>query len=66
MNDSRPLGHCGPCPPDRQGVHHYHFRLLALPRADLPFRTHPSYEEVEQEVRKFALQEATLVGIYRR
>jgi phosphatidylethanolamine-binding protein (PEBP) family uncharacterized protein len=60
------LDMAGHVPPYRHGTHQYHFRLLALSRADLPIQTHPSYEEVEREARKYALQEATLVGIYRR
>ena len=49
------LDMAGHIPRYRRGTHHYHFRLLTFSRADLPFRTHPSYEEVGREVRKFAL-----------
>src|SRR5262249_53596599 len=30
INDFQRPGYVGPCPPRGHGVHHYHFRLLAL------------------------------------
>jgi hypothetical protein len=66
-NDFDRLGYGGPCPPHRHGVHHYHFRLLALSQARLPVRLNdPSCEEVEREARKHAIAEAILVGVYQR
>jgi Raf kinase inhibitor-like YbhB/YbcL family protein len=66
MNDFRHFGYGGPCPPHHHGVHHYKFHLLALNRADLPIRTHPTCEEVEREAQKYMLAEAMLVGVYQR
>jgi len=66
-NDFDLQGYGGPCPPHRHGVHHYHFRLLALSQAKLPTRRKdPSCEEVEREAREYALAEAVLVGVYGR
>lgn len=66
INDFDELGYGGPCPPHGHGVHHYHFRLLALSCAELPIRTHPSCEEVEIEARRHLLAEAKLTGLYHR
>ena len=66
-NDFDRMGYGGPCPPHRHGVHHYHFRLLALSQARLPMpRKDASCEEVEREARKYAIAEALLVGVYER
>jgi len=66
INDFRKPGYGGPCPPQRHGVHHYHFRLLALSVDRLPLRSNPSGRDVEREARKHMIAEATLVGLYRR
>ena len=66
INDFRRSGYGGPCPPHRHGIHHYHFRLLAVSCADLALHKEPSCEEIERAARKYALAEATLVGIYQR
>ncbi len=67
INDFRRPGYGGPCPPHRHGIHHYHFRLLALSVDRLPLRNDkPSCHEVEREARKHAIAEATLVGLYQR
>ncbi len=66
INDFGDFGYGGPCPPHGHGVHRYHFRLLALDRAELSIRTHPSCEEVEKAARESVLAEATLVGLYGR
>lgn len=66
INDFEELGYNGPCPPHGHGVHHYHFRLLALDCAELPIRTHPTCKEVEVEARKHLLAETELVGIFHR
>ncbi|WP_316164954.1 MULTISPECIES: YbhB/YbcL family Raf kinase inhibitor-like protein [unclassified Bradyrhizobium] len=65
-NDFRKIGYGGPCPPPGHGVHHYHFRLLALSTDHLNVRTNASCRDVEREARKFTLAEATLVGLYHR
>lgn len=67
VNDFHKSGYGGPCPPHRHGVHHYHFRLLALASGALPApRIEPTYEEVEHEARKLLLAEAVLIGTYQR
>lgn len=66
INDFRRAGYGGPCPPRGHGIHHYHFRLLALLCAQLPIGGAPSCKEVEQEARRHALAEATLIGVYQR
>ena len=66
VNDFERPGYGGPCPPRRHGLHHYHFRLLALSIDHLAVRKDPSCRDVEREARKHALAEATLVGVYQR
>ena len=66
VNDFQKLGYGGPCPPRGHGIHHYQFRLLALSVERLTVRDRPSCGEVEQEARKHAVAEATLVGVYQR
>ena len=66
INDVHRPGYGGPCPPRRHGVHHYHFRLLALSCAELGLPETPTCKEVELAARKHACAEATLVGLYER
>ena len=66
INDFRKAGYGGPCPPHRHGIHHYHFRLLALSVDRLPLGAKPSCRDVEREARKHAIAEATLIGLYQR
>ncbi len=66
VNDFREPGYGGPCPPPGHGIHHYHFRLLALSTDQLHVRTNASCKEVEREARKQLIAEATLVGVYQR
>ncbi|WP_333931941.1 YbhB/YbcL family Raf kinase inhibitor-like protein [Bradyrhizobium sp. CCBAU 51745] len=65
-NDFRKVDYCGPCPPPGHGVHHYHFRLLALSTDHVRVQANPSCREVEREARKSTLGEAVLVGWYQR
>ena len=66
INDFQKPGYGGPCPPRGHGLHHYHFRLLALSVAQLPLGNKPSCSEVEREARKHSIAEATLIGLYQR
>ena len=67
INDFHRPGYGGPCPPRHHGVHHYHFRLLALSVDKLPLRTsRPTCSEVEREARKHLIAEAILIGLYQR
>jgi len=66
INDFRRPGYGGPCPPPGHGIHHYHFRLLALSTDHLSVRANASCRDVEREARKVTLAEADLVGLYQR
>jgi hypothetical protein len=66
INDFHRAGYGGPCPPHQHGIHHYHFRLLALSVERLPLAGKPSCKEVEREARKHVIAEATLIGLYQR
>jgi phosphatidylethanolamine-binding protein (PEBP) family uncharacterized protein len=65
-NDFQRPGYGGPCPPRGYGLHHYHFRLLALSVDHLPIGGTPSCREVEREARSYTIAEVTLVGVYQR
>lgn len=64
-NDFGKSSYGGPCPPPGS-PHHYQFRLLALSVGKLPVPDGASCRGVEREARKHSLDEATLVGLYRR
>ncbi len=66
INDFQNPGYGGPCPPRRHGLHHYHFRLLALSIDRLPVHDKSSCSEVEREARKHTIAEAIMVGLYQR
>jgi Raf kinase inhibitor-like YbhB/YbcL family protein len=66
INDFRRPDYGGPCPPRGHGLHHYHFRLLALSVDSLPVPSEASCQDVEREARKHLLTEAVLIGIYER
>ncbi|MGO9674392.1 MAG: YbhB/YbcL family Raf kinase inhibitor-like protein [Methylocella sp.] len=66
LNDFGRPDYGGPCPPRGHGLHHYHFRLLALSIDRLPVRGNPSCRDVEREARKHLVAEAGLVGSYQR
>jgi Raf kinase inhibitor-like YbhB/YbcL family protein len=66
VNDFKKIGYGGPCPPHRHGLHHYHFRLLALSVEQLPLRKNPTGRDVEREARKHILDQANLVAVYER
>jgi Raf kinase inhibitor-like YbhB/YbcL family protein len=65
-NDFGNLGYGGPCPPSGQGVHHYHFRLLALDIAELNLPEHVPVESVEKAVQPHILSTAEIVALYGR
>ena len=66
INDFRRADYGGPCPPRRHGLHHYHFRLLALSVDRLATGTNPSCRDVAREANKHVLAEANLIGVYER
>ena len=66
INDFQRAGYGGPCPPHLHGLHHYHFRLLALSVDHLKTGKDPSCREIEREARRHVIAEATLIGVYER
>jgi len=66
LTDFGRTGYGGPCPPRGHGVHHYHFRILALDveRLDLPARA--TFEDVAEAAEPHMLEQATLTGTYSR
>jgi hypothetical protein len=65
-NDFGRPGYGGPCPPNGHGVHHYHFRLLALDADRLELDDSHSVAELEARLREHLLMERELVGTYER
>jgi Raf kinase inhibitor-like YbhB/YbcL family protein len=66
VNDFGRFGYGGPCPPRGHGVHHYHFRLLALDVPSLGLAGRVRCREVERAARAHVLATAELVGTFRR
>ena len=66
VNDFGRTGYGGPCPPPRHGVHHYHFKLLALDVEDLKLSERVRCAEVERAAKAHVLASAELVGLYSR
>jgi Raf kinase inhibitor-like YbhB/YbcL family protein len=66
MNDSGRAGYSGPCPPPRNGAHHYHFKLFALDTPALGVPAGAKVLAVEQAVEPHVMARAELVGIYER
>jgi Raf kinase inhibitor-like YbhB/YbcL family protein len=63
LNDWKRTGYGGPCPP--VGRHRYFFKLYALD-VDLPDLGRPTKAQLEQAMRGHVLEEAQLVGTYKR
>ena len=66
INDFDRPGYSGPCPPEGDGAHRYHFRLMALSEPSLPLGPHASCEEVEAAAARHVCAETELVGLYER
>lgn len=66
INDFQKKGYGGPCPPHEHGLHHYHFRLLALSVEQLPVHKKTDCDDVEREARKHIITEANLIAVYER
>ncbi|MFQ5775713.1 MAG: YbhB/YbcL family Raf kinase inhibitor-like protein [Kiloniellaceae bacterium] len=66
VTDFRRTGYGGPCPPPGHGVHHYHFRVLALAVERLEVAPNPRCPDVAAAARPHVLAEARLVGTYSR
>jgi Raf kinase inhibitor-like YbhB/YbcL family protein len=66
VNDFKRPGYGGPCPPPGHGVHHYHFRLLAVSVETLAVGASPTCMDVQAAARAHVLAEAVLTGTYSR
>jgi Raf kinase inhibitor-like YbhB/YbcL family protein len=65
-NDFGARGYGGPCPPNGQGIHHYHFRLFAISRPTLDLARSATAFEVLQAAEPYAIQQTELIGAYQR
>ncbi len=66
VNDFGAVGYDGPQPPKGHGVHHYHFRLLALDADHLSLANDASVADVLEAARPHVIGEAELVGTFER
>lgn len=66
INDFRKPGYGGPCPPHSHGVHHYHFRLLALATPELSLPAQARCRDAIEAARPYTIAFAELVGLYER
>lgn len=66
VNDFGKTGYGGPCPPKGHGVHHYHFKLLALSVDRLGLDADAKVADVENAARRHAIGEGELIGTYER
>ena len=66
INDFGARGYRGPAPPRGHGVHHYHFRLLALDVERLAVPSHAKAADLRKAAKDHILGEAELIGIYSR
>ena len=65
-NDFDKTGYSGPCPPRGGGIHHYHFRLLAISRPTLDLKTPAAALDVLRAAQPYVIQQTELVGTYHR
>ena len=65
-NDFGKTGYGGPCPPPGHGIHHYHFRLLAISRPTLDLRAQAAALDVLKAAQPYVMQQTELVGTYPR
>ena len=65
-NDFGKPGYGGPCPPRGGGVHHYHFRLMAIGRPRLDLGPAATALDVENAATSYTIARTELVGTYRR
>jgi hypothetical protein len=66
VNDFGNPGYGGPCPPKGHGIHHYHFRLVALDVASLGLPASASCREVAAAAGRHMLAIAELVALFER
>lgn len=65
-NDFGNARYDGPQPPQGHGLHHYHFRLVALDTDELDVSPNEGVDEFWQAVEPHVLAEAETVGTYQR
>ncbi len=65
-NDFGREDYAGLCPPKGHGVHHYHFRLMALDVERLDLGKGASCAEVVQAAEQHALAATEFVGLFQR
>jgi Raf kinase inhibitor-like YbhB/YbcL family protein len=66
VNDFGEPGYGGPCPPKGHGVHHYHFRLVALDVASLDLPAGADCPAVAAALGPHILAIAELTGLFER
>ncbi|WP_352617756.1 MULTISPECIES: YbhB/YbcL family Raf kinase inhibitor-like protein [unclassified Mesorhizobium] len=66
VNDFGNPHYDGPQPPPGHGLHHYHFRLLALDVETLGLGEKAAVDDVLKEAAPHVLEEAELVGTFER
>ena len=66
LNDFGRFGYGGPCPPRSHGLHHYHFRLLALDVDTLGVGRRVRCRELERAARTHVTATAEIVGTFSR
>lgn len=59
-------GYGGPCPPPGHGVHHYHFRVLALDVERLELPDGATFDDIVEAAKDHVLDRAELIGTYSR
>jgi Raf kinase inhibitor-like YbhB/YbcL family protein len=64
MNDFGAIAYDGPQPPSGHGLHHYHFRLVALDVDKLDVPRKATAEEVIRAAKAHMIGEADLVGTF--
>jgi len=65
-NDFGDSDYGGPCPPRGAGMHHYHFRLLAISRPTLDLTPAATASDVLRAAQPYIIQQAELTGAYQR
>ncbi len=66
INDFGRGDYGGPCPPPGHGIHHYHFKLLALEVEKLGLGEGARCAEVERAANARMLATTELIGLYSR
>lgn len=66
VNDFGRSGYAGPCPPKGHGIHHYHFRLLALDVERLEVSGRTTCARIAERARGHLVGSAELIGLFQR